>query len=156
MKSSDLQKKFGVAAKTIQRWSNEFEEYLSDKKGRQRIYSMEDLIIIATIHQLSSKGMTYEAIHQELASGYRVDVDDIDTMGYPDGRMVPAAVVEQVIESSEMRAELERMTAERDYLQRLLEEERVKLSQRDTEVSSLHEEIKRLNERIFKLMGGSE
>lgn len=152
MKTGDLTKQFGVSAQTIHRWVIEFSDFLSDSgKGvgvRQKSFSADDFLVMATIHQLSLDGTAFTTIKERLQEGYRVESTVAASMGYEDGRLVPAAVVEQVIDSVEIRVELEQVKAERDKLVEMLEETREKLEAAET---ARRDEVKALNERLIEL-----
>lgn len=157
MKSGDLVKKFGVSDQTIRRWAGEFEDYLSEQTGRHRVYTADDYIVMATINYLyNDEGLNTNGVRDKLKSGFRVDEDDIATIGYSDGRMVPAAAVEQLVDASEVRVALERMTAERDRLLDQLEQlqsdhkqEKVKL---ESKIDELQQEVRDLSREIIDLL----
>lgn len=151
MKPGDLVKKFGVSDQTIRRWSTEFSDYLSPNQGRHRTYTADDYIVMATIYYLySQEGLKTDGIHKQLSKGFRVDVEDIADIGYGDGRMVPAAVVEQVIDSSEMRAELELLRSERDRLIESLGREQEKNSRLESKLEEATAKIEALYERLLE------
>jgi DNA-binding transcriptional MerR regulator len=148
MRTGDLTKKFGVSEATIRRWASDFSEYLSEQPGRHRNYTESDYIVVATIHELFSTGLNQKTVMERLASGYRVDADNIGEIGYVDGRMVPAAVVQQVIDSSQLRTELDQVKYERDRLLQMLERSE---KQRDELQHELTEKVEKLQKEISNL-----
>lgn len=168
MKTGDLVRKFGVSDATIRRWASTFSEYLSDGEGRHHNFTYDDFIAMATIHQLSSEGYSLDLIEKKLGEGYRVEENLIEQIGYPDGRMVPAAVVEQVIDSSEIRVQLEQVKHERDRLIQTLEQMQQRLEDledearereeairrdKDTQIEALQKEIKELQRSLGRAEG---
>lgn len=171
MKTGDLVKKFGVSDATIRRWASTFNTFLSTGEGRHRNFTYDDFLVMATIHQLSGQGYTLELIQQKLKDGYRIEENSIDQIGYPDGRMVPAAVVEQVIDASEIRVQLEQIKSDRDRLITLLQQAQEKLDQmerearqreeairreKDTQIEALQSEIKELQRALGRAEGRLE
>lgn len=160
MKTGDLVKKFGVSEATIRRWSADFKEHLSPQQGRRRSYTREDYIVIATIYELFSSGLTQRIVEQKLREGYRVAAEEVSEIGYSDGRMVPAAVVEQVIDASGLRAELEQVKFERDRLMDMLtrsEQARTELQKELNEkVDHLQQEIARLQRELGRAEARAE
>jgi len=162
MKTGDLVRQFGVSSKTINRWVEEFEEYLSEsarKVGtRQSVFNSDDFLVLATVHELSAGGLNFKGIHDRLAEGYRVDDTRASTVGYEDGRTVPAAAVEQLVDAAEIRAALERVTSERDKLLEMLETERDEhrraredLKELQTQVVQLQRELGRAEGRLEEI-----
>ena len=151
MRTGDLCRQFGVSETTVRRWAVEFSDFLSPVRGKQRHYTGDDFILMATIHQLSLEGLTIKAVRKKLQEGYRVEDSAAQSIGYSDGRQVPAAVMEQVIDSVELRTELEHVKAERDKLAQLLDnahQHAAKWEQRYTEVL---DQLTRLQARIAEL-----
>lgn len=173
MKTGDLAKKFGVSTETIRRWTREFESFFSDQDGRFRNFTAEDYKVVATIHSLLNDGHNLKYVEQQLGTGFRVDDAYVGTLGYDDGRQVPAAAVEQIVDASKIRAELEVIKMEKEKLQERLDdreqelrnlrvqldrEKRELLAKRDAEFDEwkserqiLQEQINRLNEEIKAL-----
>lgn len=155
MKTGDLVRKFGVSEATIRRWASTFSEFLTSGENRHRNFTLDDIVVIATIHKLSNEGYTQDLIQKKLQDGYRVEADMMDNIGYPDGRMVPAPVVKQVIDSTEIRVKLERVEAERDQLLILLKESNLKREKIEDESRKREEtlrlEIQHLQEKIVEL-----
>lgn len=148
MKTSDLVLKFGVSDATIRRWTERFEAYLSPKAGLQRRYTEHDYQVMATIHTLSQKNYTWETIEEQLKEGKLVPVGQIPSIGYEEGKMVPAAVVDQVIDAAQLKAQLVEVTAHRD----LLIEQRDFLRQNEAEykqkVKELEQQVKALTDEL--------
>lgn len=110
VKISDLAAQLGISATTISNWINEFGDYFSERarleKGRRRVLDENDVLILATISRLSHEGNTYAGIHEQLSNGYRVDSPNDVNYGV-NRAVVPAEVVEQVVDSAKIVVELE-------------------------------------------------
>lgn len=160
MKTGDLVKQFGVSDTTIRRWVAEFEGFLSDdaKKtnSRQRVFNSSDFLVLATIHALSSENLPLSMIQERLAEGYRVEDTASSTVGYSDGRMVPAAAVEQIVDATELRVEIESLKRERDRLLELLDQERNISHDKDQRIDVLQTEIKTLLRELGRAEGRLE
>jgi DNA-binding transcriptional MerR regulator len=164
MKIGDLEKKFGVSGTSIRRWIESFSDFLSDESQkidlRQRRFTEQDYIILATINYLSKKGEAFANIREKLEGGFRVDDGTIASLGYSDGRMVPAVVVEQVIDSTEVRMQLERVSAERDKLLDMLENAQREIKEirheKEGQIQVLQQEIKELQRALGKMEGKLE
>lgn len=160
MKTGDIVRKFGVSEATVRRWMTDFQEFLSERQGRQRNYTHDDYLTIATIHQLFQSGLTQKSVKEKLREGYRVNAEDISEIGYSDGRMVPAVVVEQVIDSANLRAELEQVKYERDRLMELLKHSEKVRSDLQNELSEkvgqLQQEIGRLQRELGRAEARAE
>lgn len=145
MKTGDIVKHFGISESTVRRWTKEYEEFFSDSPGRQRSFTHSDFLVIATIKELANQNLPFAHIRQRLADGYRIEDNAAYGAGYTDGRMVPAAAVEQIIDGTELRVQLEQITYERD---RLLETIQT-LRTAQVELEEKYEE--RLNEKDAQL-----
>ena len=162
MKTGDLAKLFGVSDKTIRQWATEFSSFFSESKTKIRTYTEEDIVILATIAKYSHRGESYTTIRDRLESGERVDKPSEVTYG-ADMRMVPAAAVEQMIDATEIRMQLERMTVERDKLLELLQDrdgviknKELTIEQLYAQVDQLRNELTKLNREIGRLEGRLE
>lgn len=153
MKTGDLERKFGVSGTTIRRWTETYKEFLSiEARGhdsRQRTITESDYLVLATINKLSNERASTEEIKTKLREGFRVEVEDIATIGYVDSRLVPAAVVEQVIDASELRIELAIVAKERDKLLVLLEKVQDKLEATEEKLAVVEKES-RLREEALR------
>ena len=121
MKTGDIARRLGVSPKAIRDWISEFDAYFNESPTKQRVYSEEDYIVLATIAKFSHQGYGYASIHEKLKDGERVDVSEDITYGI-DTRMIPAASVEQMMDATEVRLQLERVTTERDRLVEMVED----------------------------------
>jgi DNA-binding transcriptional MerR regulator len=164
MKTGDIVKHFGISESTVRRWVKEYEEFFSDSSNRQRSFTSSDFLVIATIKELANQNLPMSHIRQQLAQGYRVEDTVAQTAGYTDGRMVPAAAVEQIIDATQLRVALEQVTYERDRLLETLEmleksksdleekyEERI--SEKDQQLQSLQEKISELQRELGRAEG---
>jgi DNA-binding transcriptional MerR regulator len=151
MKSGDLARLFGVSSEAIRQWTEVFAEFLSDeaqaKNTRQRLYNDTDVLVLATVARYSADGLSRAHIREKLTNGERVEHPGIANYGV-DTRMVPAAAVEQLVDATELRIELEQVKAERDKLLEMLDNERTQGRERDTQ---LRNEIKLLQDQVVQL-----
>jgi DNA-binding transcriptional MerR regulator len=157
MKTGDLERQFGVSRQTIYNWIEHFSQYFGDGakglRSKQRIFDSNDYIVLATIAELSREGMSYAAIAKQLQQGYRVDDPSAVTVGYTDGRMIPAAAVEQLVDAAEVRTYLAQVTADRDKLLEMLAEEKQAHQVSREKVQSLQDEIARLQRELGRAEG---
>jgi DNA-binding transcriptional MerR regulator len=161
MKTGDLERKFGVSGTTIRRWTETYKEFLSiEARGhdsRQRTITESDYLVLATINKLSNERASTEEIKTKLREGFRVEVEDIATIGYVDSRLVPAAVVEQVIDASELLEKVQdKLEATEEKLAVVEKESRLREEALRHEKESLEKELRELMLRVGKAEGKLE
>lgn len=156
MKTGDLAKQFGVDPRTIRNWVSKFSDFLSAgaTDGMQSSFNADDYAVLATVKELSTKRMTYDAIHEQLATGYRIEVSELETLSDP--RMVPAMAVEHMIDASQIRLALEQVKSDRDKLTEILNMSNTKIDAMQEKIDEMQAEIVRLNREIGKLEGELE
>lgn len=151
MKSGDLARLFGVSPETVRQWTEVYAEFLTGnaqaKNTRHRLYMESDILVLATVARYSADGLSRAHIREKLLAGERVEHPGVANFGV-DTRMVPAAAVEQLIDATELRIELEQIKAERDKLLELLERERAEHRERE---EALRTELKAVQEKIAAL-----
>lgn len=146
----DLRKRFNVAKETLRQWSIEFAPYLSPSatptdKGKHRLYTDDDLGVLALVAELKDRGVTFDEIHLALKNGQRGDVpDDPDGLALIPQQQQVALIQARVLE---LQDEVERLKPFEGQVmvERTLREhyqEQLKIAQ---------EEIARLNREIGKL-----
>lgn len=145
MKTGDLAKLFGVSNTTIQDWTKRYEEFLSKKQGIQRAYDEDDAKVLATVAKLISDGYSHKIIHEKIEAGERVEHPGVANYGV-DHRLVPAATVEQIIDSTELKVELETI---RNEYHRLLDV----LKEKDDVIQEQAQELRKLEREIGRLEG---
>lgn len=158
MRTGELEHLFGVSSTTIRQWINRFGAYMSEgalkTATKQRTFTEEDVIVLGTIAKLSAEGLNYDSIQSRLEEGFRVDRPEVTNWGV-DRRMVPAATVEHVLDSSQIRIELEQVRADRDKLADLLAEASAQLEairqKYDAAQLGHAQEVKTLQEQIAAL-----
>lgn len=160
MKTGDLTRLFGVSNTTIKNWIDRFPAFFSEnahaKNQRQRNFTEEDVLLLATIAQLSQQEhLTYEQVEDRLKSGYRVDNPGVANYGV-DTRLIPAAAVEQLIDSSEIKIELERTKSELNRALELLTEERQRNTEKDKRIEELQDKIQLLQRELGRAEGRLE
>ena len=124
-------------------------------KSKQRAFTEDDLLILATIATLSTEGLNYENIRSRLEDGYRVEHPGAANFGV-DTRMVPAAAVEQIIDATEIKTELAQVKAERDKLLEMIEREQSEKRDLQSKIDLLQNEIRQLSERLGRAEGRLE
>lgn len=148
MKTGEIASLLGVSDKTIRNWVERFENFLSAEAkrvgSRQSAFTEEDIVILATIKELSAEGLSYDAINERLVSGYRTENPGTASFAI-DRRVVPAAAVEQIIDSTAIKIELEQVKSERDRLLTVVEKQQI-------QEKELREELNRLQDKIAELM----
>ena len=166
MRTGDLAKQFGVSNTTVQEWSRLYSDFLSPKRGVQRVYDENDLLVLATVAYYRHQSESHEDITARLERGERVDDAGTANFGI-DTRMVPAAAVEQIIDGTEMRVELELVKQERDQLaetlkraeeryEKLQDTSKEELREAREETSKLLQEIARLQNELGRAQGELE
>lgn len=150
MKTGNIASLLGVDSSTIRRWAKEFDEFLSDAEGKHRAYTEEDIAVLTTIHTLSKNGLDWGGIKQRLKEGYRTDL--VEAGLSHDNRPINTGAVVQVIDSFAVRAELEKVTAERDFLQEQLDRTLKENSELTGKINDLQYKLGYLQGRLDELM----
>ena len=79
--TKDIATYYGYSKPAIRTWALEFAEYLSPTanpgKGKNRVYTAEDLEILDYVAQRKQDQATFEQIHAELKSGARGKAPDL-------------------------------------------------------------------------------
>ena len=65
-----------VNASTVRRWANEFEPFLSPRKGTKRQYTIDDLATLRKIKDYYSQGMSTSQVSEALGVVDRVSPND--------------------------------------------------------------------------------
>jgi len=160
MKTGDIVKLLGVSDTTIRRWIKEFEPLFSDHArqadSKHRSFTASDYLILATVKTLSHDNLPLAEIRKRLNEGYRVEDTSAATAGYEDGRMVPAAAVEQIIDASAIRAELDSTRMQLEYIRGELEKRDQQLVDRDTRIQELMQKNADLERQLGKAEGRLE
>lgn len=80
-KTGDIETTFNISHETVRAWAAEFAAYLSPtatpEKGRQRIFTEDDLLVFALVKTFRNEGKTYNEMHAALGAGQRGDLPDI-------------------------------------------------------------------------------
>ena len=81
-RSSSVAKIFKISHETVRTWSREFAEYLSPTArpghNKQRLFSDEDMAVLALVSERKKKGVTFADIHLSLKSGQRGQAPQIE------------------------------------------------------------------------------
>ena len=155
MDKQQLSAKLGVSHTAIYRWIDRFGDFFSEgAKASRREYTQADLDMLATIAKLSHDGLKYDAIEKRLLDGERVSFENT-TFG-TDSRMIPAAAVEQIIDSVEIKTELAQIKAERDKLIELVEKADAEKRDLQSKVDQLQSQIADLQNKLGRAEGRLE
>jgi len=149
----------GVTLNTLKNWQDRYPDYFSKSAlGQgvsQRVFTESDILTAATIAKLRADKLDFDAIGEQLEDGYRVDSPQVANFGV-DMRMVPAAAVEQILDSTEIKTALAQVTAERDKLLELLEKSDEEKRELYARVEALQDQIGELRERAARAEGRLE
>ncbi len=164
-----------VSGETVRAWAMEFQEYLSPSanpgRRRQRLYTPEDMAVLALVAAMKSTGSTYEDIHVSLKAGQRGSTpgtppNDLQAMITTDNRRALAAENEQLkrrietlnqhlatyreaeIENARLQGE---MTGKMNAAIERAERAEKSLGELQAEQATLHEQIGQLKAKIEQL-----
>jgi len=157
MKIGETATLLGVSDNTVRNWVSEFEDFFSPnarkERGRQRTFTEADVLVLATIATLRNDALEFSEIQKRLNAGFRVEHPGVANFGV-DTRMVPTAAVEQLIDATELRIELEQVRVERDKLLDMIEQLQFRLEKAETshkaETTTLQKRIEDLIERAAR------
>ncbi len=73
--TSQVAKRFGVADQTVKNWAAEFAPHLSPtatpQAGKKRAFTVDDVAVLALVHELVGRGRDVSAAHAALNAGQR-------------------------------------------------------------------------------------
>lgn len=128
---------FGISREAVRSYCVEFERYFEPAarppKGRQRMFSYNDLSVIAKIVELKGQGKVFEDIHLALAN------DERGTVPEP---MAAIAPLQQPTELA-LQARITDLEAE-------LVKERALRNKAEGQVELLEKQLEKLQERLFR------
>lgn len=158
-KTGELARALKVNPNTIRSWADIASDLLSPRAtAAKRTYTLDDGLILATIGELRSQGLSFEAIRDAIANGQR-----IESMPHVPGRQEHERKQDEgIVLQSEYQGVLSLLDQERSYRQRVEQEleraitHRDKLQQRlETETSDIRQgwrsEVNTLNKQIIDL-----
>jgi DNA-binding transcriptional MerR regulator len=174
MKTGELAARLGVAENTIRNWAREYgAEFLSEQGrgylvGATRTFDERDVLMMASISDLRSGGLTHAQVKESLRGGYRArrlpEAFSRPAGSAPDGAGSPDPSGEQVeqlraeIVNREMahQAEVKRLAEElaRERQARKEAEERIRALEREAGV--LQGQLQVLRQRGAPVFGGEE
>jgi DNA-binding transcriptional MerR regulator len=156
VKTGDLAKLFGVSQTTITRWIDEFSDFMTDRAQKigvsQRAYTEADILALATVAKLSVEdGLRFPQIKERMQAGERVEHPGVANFGV-DHRVVPAQAVENLVDASVLRNELEQVKIERDRLIELVSKFEDKIeavrAEKDGKIEEFQSRIAELQHRL--------
>ena len=139
---NQLAARLGVSPQTVRTWCAEFSAYLSPlatpAAGNVRMFSPEDVAVLALVAGMRQQRFKYDAIHQALAAGDRAEAprpqEDSDQ---PEDKSLVTRLTATV---AKFEGELNAVKAERDWLRQQLADERA--ARIDAETRAARAEVK--------------
>lgn len=156
-KSRDLQQLFNKSNETIRVWSEEFRQYLSPTAtpgdGRHRLYTADDLKVLALVNEMRGQGARSEDVHASLQAGSRMEI--------PESTVEQALTLQSSIELDKaldrianLETQLQDAHVQIAGLEKQLIQANTRLelkSEQDEDRTDLQAEIARLNREMGKL-----
>lgn len=127
---------FKISREAVRKYCLEFDTYLSPvarpQKGRQRMFTLDDLEVIALIIELKGQGKIFTDIHGALANGQRGSVPEITSQ-----------LTIQPNSQQSLQAQITDLTTQ-------LGHERALRHKAEGQVELLEKQLEKLQERLFK------
>lgn len=146
-KAGAVATRLGVHSDTVRDWTSIFAEFFSDGAKKttsfQRVYDLNDEIILNTIHELRQKGIEFEEIRARLRSGERVEMLPAANEPLP-----PESALSVYTEMKELRVQIAERDGEIERLRTESKEERERLQ---AEIRQLDRENAVLKYRLERL-----
>lgn len=143
-KTNDIETIFNISHQTVKTWAAEFAGYLSPtatpEKGRQRVFTDDDLRVFALVSVFRKQGKTYEDMHAALRTGQRGDMPDV-----PEPSTLPANASGAVTAALRRVADLEAQLRQEHDARMMTEGENRLLKQM----------LKEANEELARLRSGN-
>lgn len=144
---ADIKELFDVSHQTVRRWCDEFEQYLSSSAtppaGEMRLFTDDDLRVLALVAQVKNNGGIYEDAHARLRAGERGEIPD-----EPPSEQQKQMVMSQLaIQNKELRAEIESLTREREATQAALKEKSEEVIRLQTRLEEAEKRIAEFKEQ---------
>jgi DNA-binding transcriptional MerR regulator len=127
--TKDIATYYGYSKPAIRAWALEFAEYLSPTanpgRGKNRVYTAEDLEVLDYVAQRKREQATFEQIHAELKGGARGNApdlteSDLKLLSASEGEkrvaIEVAALQRRVVDLTEQLADAHRRASEADAL----------------------------------------
>lgn len=120
-KAGDMARRLDIHPNTVRRWAIEYKSHFSPGAiGKRRIFTDDDLRVLATIAAYRDQGISPAEVERMLAAGQRVEnipppVTEAEEAARRNVRLVPVAQYERALDRiQQLENELDRLTAERD------------------------------------------
>lgn len=143
---ADIKELFDVSHQTVRRWCDEFEQYLSSNAtppaGEMRLFTEEDLKVLALVAQVKNTGGTYEDAHMRLRAGERGEIPDEP----PTEQQKQVVMSQLAIQNKQLRGEIESLTRERDAAHEAVKELREETIRLQTRLEEAEKRITELKE----------
>lgn len=163
VKMADIAAKLDTTPTSIADWIKRHKEHFSDgakmKSGRRRVFDESDLIVLATIAELSHNNVGHDEITDHLKKGYRVE--SFESINYGVNRtLIPEDAVTPLVDASRLQSEVESLLEQRDQLlerlERMEETYRKSLEAKDEEIKNMNERLADLQRELGRLEGRIE
>lgn len=148
---------YDVSPQTVRNWTEEFSRYLSvlavPGKGRNRLFTDDDMRVFSLIASSKDNGAVYEEIHASLASGQRGELPEL-----PPDEANALVVSDQQQKILMLSQQALAMQTERDMALaelRKTQEEMIRLNERlqgrDDRIQQLDAQLQKLQQRVEEL-----
>ena len=131
---ADVKDLFGISHQTVRRWTEEFEQYLSTNatppEGQMRLFTEDDLKVLALVADIKNRGGTYEDAHTMLRAGDRGEIPDAP----PSDQQKQVVLSQLAIQNRELKQQIDTINAQKDAAEK--------------EATELKEEVIRLQTRL--------
>jgi DNA-binding transcriptional MerR regulator len=149
MKHGDVLKLLNISSGTLSNYSRQYQQFFSPgMKSSPRQYNQNDLIVLATIRELSiEKRRNLDEITEMLESGYRVELEDIEV--FTQKPLVDGNLAEKALVISQLQQDLSSVKRERDYLLDRVNKLEDMSEEQQRKIDELNEIIRSLYERLL-------
>jgi DNA-binding transcriptional MerR regulator len=142
-------KAYKVSHQTVKNWCDEFRNYLSrtavPEPGKKRLFTADDVEVLALVAEFSKRGQSYEDAHTALRAGQRGQLPD--PLSDEDLAVPPAMLMRLREELTQRDAIIASLTTERDRERGKVELLQTQLSEKDKQIRDLYIEIAKLQAR---------
>ncbi|HLA42128.1 MAG TPA: MerR family transcriptional regulator [Aggregatilineales bacterium] len=147
---------FQVSHETVRIWCAEFERHLSPRanpgRHQKRIFTGEDMTILALIAAYKNDGLTFQDIHASLDNGERGEPPPIPDEDDIEGLIPQETGKRLVVKIQQLEEELEDAHEENERLKAQLEETQRTSLRHEVRAEMLHEQLEKIEVRMQKLL----
>jgi|GEM_PF-5292512 len=143
-KTGDVVRQLGINRDAISRWMRHFKDFMSPQEGRNYRITNDDFVVLATIKELSDKNLRLDDIYTKLSDGYRVK--ELDAYVLPID-MIP---LKQAVDATNIKAELEILTNERDRLLDMVQDLQANLDMQTAKMEELQNKLDTVRDDMYE------